>query len=177
MTKALFIQAMAKFFMGVVLMGVLLFVPAGTLGYWNGWLLLAILFIPMFCAGLVLMRRNPALLRRRLPLISPVISAGITPHIAAESVISGSHPPLGAIISPITSAAAPAIKPATGPNHIPVRIVLTLPRDRRNQPPTLMARYLVSTMVTAIIRPSATIFRVFHTVLGLFLSIIIPPQK
>ena len=66
MTKALFIQAMAKFFMGVVLMGVLLFVPAGTLGYWNGWLLLAILFIPMFCAGLVLMRRNPALLRRRL---------------------------------------------------------------------------------------------------------------
>ena len=66
MTKALFIQAMAKFFMGVVLIGVLLFVPAGTLGYWNGWLLLAILFIPMFCAGLVLMRRNPALLRRRL---------------------------------------------------------------------------------------------------------------
>ena len=66
MTKALFFQAMAKFFMGVVLIGVLLFVPAGTLGYWNGWLLLAILFIPMFCAGLVLMRRNPALLRRRL---------------------------------------------------------------------------------------------------------------
>ena len=66
MTKELFVQALAKFFLGVVLIGALLFVPAGTLRYWNGWLLLAILFIPMFCAGIVLMLRNPELLRKRL---------------------------------------------------------------------------------------------------------------
>ena len=66
MDAKLFGRAMAKFASGVLLMGLLLFVPAGTLGYWNGWLLIAILFVPMFCAGLVLMVRNPALLRKRL---------------------------------------------------------------------------------------------------------------
>ncbi len=47
-------------------MGVLIFLPAGTLLFFNGWLLMAILFVPMFCAGVVMMLRNPALLERRL---------------------------------------------------------------------------------------------------------------
>ena len=66
MTKALFWQAIAKFSLGVVLVGLLLFLPAGTLDFPGGWLLMAILFIPMFAAGLVMMRKNPDLLKKRL---------------------------------------------------------------------------------------------------------------
>ena len=66
MTKELFFQAMLKFFAGVVLLGLLLFLPAGTLHYWNAWLLMGILFVPMFFAGIVMMFKNPDLLRKRL---------------------------------------------------------------------------------------------------------------
>lgn len=66
MTKELFIQAILKFTLGVVLVGLLIFVPAGTLYYWNGWLFMCLLFVPMFCAGIVLMFKNPELLKKRL---------------------------------------------------------------------------------------------------------------
>lgn len=66
MTKSLFFSAIAKFAAGVVLLGVLIFLPAGTLNYPQGWLLMGILFIPMFLAGLVMMAKNPGLLRSRL---------------------------------------------------------------------------------------------------------------
>lgn len=66
MTSKLFIQAIAKFSLGAVLVGVLLFLPAGTLTYFNGWLLMGILFVPMFCAGIVMMLKNPGLLKERL---------------------------------------------------------------------------------------------------------------
>ena len=66
MTAQLFIQALGKFFLGLIVVGVLLFVPAGTLDYWQGWLFVALLFVPMFIAGVVLMFRNPELLRKRL---------------------------------------------------------------------------------------------------------------
>lgn len=66
MSKRLFIQAIAKFLLGFLLVFLLLFLPAGTLKYWNAWLLLAILFVPMFIAGLVMMIVNPTLLQRRL---------------------------------------------------------------------------------------------------------------
>ena len=66
MTKSLFFSAIAKFTLGVVLIGALLFLPAGTLHYPQGWLLMGILFIPMFLAGLVMMASNPNLLRSRL---------------------------------------------------------------------------------------------------------------
>ena len=59
-------QALVKFFLGVVVMGALLFVPAGSFSYWQGWLLMGILFVPMFIAGFVLMAKNPELLRKRL---------------------------------------------------------------------------------------------------------------
>ncbi|MBR5100453.1 MAG: isoprenylcysteine carboxylmethyltransferase family protein [Bacteroidales bacterium] len=62
----LFFQAFVKFLLGVVIVGLLLFVPAGSLSYWQGLLLMGILFVPMFCAGLVMMARNPELLRKRL---------------------------------------------------------------------------------------------------------------
>ncbi len=66
MDKALLRQAMIKFFSGVLLVGLLLFLPAGTLHFRRAWLLMGILFIPMFLAGLVMLFKSPELLRRRL---------------------------------------------------------------------------------------------------------------
>lgn len=66
MTKELFVQALAKFTLGILLVGVLLFLPAGSFQYWNAWLFLGILFIPMFFAGIVMMLKNPVLLKKRL---------------------------------------------------------------------------------------------------------------
>ena len=66
MTKKLFFQALAKYLLGVVLLGLLIFVPAGTLQFPNGWLLMALLFIPMLGAGIVMMLRDPPLLEKRL---------------------------------------------------------------------------------------------------------------
>ena len=62
----LFIQAILKFSLGVVLVGALLFLPAGTFRFMNAWLLLGILFIPMFIAGIIMIFKNPALLAKRL---------------------------------------------------------------------------------------------------------------
>ena len=62
----LFLQAIIKFLFGVVLVGALLFLPAGTLSFFGGWLLMGILFIPMFFAGLVMMVKSPNLLKSRL---------------------------------------------------------------------------------------------------------------
>ena len=64
--KKIFIQAAGKFFAGLLIVGALLFVPAGTFRYWNAWLFIGILFIPMLIAGTVLMMKNPELLRKRL---------------------------------------------------------------------------------------------------------------
>ena len=66
MTKKLFFQAILKFFAGAVLLGLLIFLPAGTLNYWNAWLLMGILFVPMFFAGIIMMFKNPDLLKKRL---------------------------------------------------------------------------------------------------------------
>ena len=66
MDNKLLTQALVKFFLGVVILGLLLFLPAGSFRYWQGWLLMGILFVPMFVAGLVMMAKNPDLLRKRL---------------------------------------------------------------------------------------------------------------
>lgn len=66
MTKELFVQAIWKFALGVILIGLLLFLPAGSFAYWNAWLFMAVLFVPMFLAGIVMMGKNPELLRKRL---------------------------------------------------------------------------------------------------------------
>ena len=66
MTKSLFFSSIVKFLLGVVLVGVLIFLPAGTLNFPCGWLLMGILFIPMFIAGLVMMAKSPELLKKRL---------------------------------------------------------------------------------------------------------------
>lgn len=66
MSFKLFVSAICKFLLGVVLIGALLFLPAGTLSFSYGWLLMGILFIPMFVAGIVMMIKNPKLLSIRL---------------------------------------------------------------------------------------------------------------
>ncbi len=66
MTTRLFFQALTKFLAGLVIIGLLLFVPAGTFHFWQAWLFIALLFVPMFVAGIVLMVRNPELLCKRL---------------------------------------------------------------------------------------------------------------
>ena len=66
MNAKLFFQAIIKFLLGIILVGLLVFLPAGTIKFFNGWLLMGVLFIPMFLAGLVMMVKNPELLKKRL---------------------------------------------------------------------------------------------------------------
>ena len=66
MNIKLFIQAIIKYIFGVLIVGSLLFIPANSFEYWNGWLFMGLLFIPMFVAGIILMIKNPELLRKRL---------------------------------------------------------------------------------------------------------------
>ena len=66
MDQQLFIQALVKYLSGLISLSALLFIPAGTLKFWNAWLLIAVLFIPMLLVGVVLAIKNPELLRKRL---------------------------------------------------------------------------------------------------------------
>lgn len=62
----LFFEAIMKFLLGVILVGILVFLPAGTINFLNGWLFMAVLFLPMFIAGVVMLIKNPILLKSRL---------------------------------------------------------------------------------------------------------------
>ena len=62
----LFSQAIIKYLLGVFIISILLFIPANTFNYWNGWLFMGLLFIPMFIAGIVMMKKSPELLKKRL---------------------------------------------------------------------------------------------------------------
>ena len=66
MDKKLFSQAVIKYLSGLALISALLFIPAGTLKFWNAWLLIAILFIPILLMGIILATKDPELLRKRL---------------------------------------------------------------------------------------------------------------
>lgn len=64
----LFIQAVIKYFLGVLIVGLMIFLPAGTINYRNGWIFMIILFVPMFLAGIIMLIKNPELLKSRLDL-------------------------------------------------------------------------------------------------------------
>lgn len=66
MDAKLFSQALIKFFSGLIIINLLLFIPAGTLNYFNGWLFIGLLFIPMFIVGIITFLKSPELLKRRL---------------------------------------------------------------------------------------------------------------
>ena len=62
----LFAEAISKFACGLLLVGLLIFLPAGTLGYTYGWLLMGLLFGPMLIAGFVMLAKSPEFLKKRL---------------------------------------------------------------------------------------------------------------
>lgn len=64
--KKLFAQAISKYLLGVILVGAILFLPAWSFCYWNAWLFMGILFVPMFIAGIIMLAKNPELLQKRL---------------------------------------------------------------------------------------------------------------
>ena len=66
MKNNLFLQALKKIIAGFVAIGVLLFLPAGTFHYWNAWLLVAVLFVPMIFLGILMLFKSPKLLEKRL---------------------------------------------------------------------------------------------------------------
>lgn len=66
MDKKLFLQALSKFLFGLIAICLLLFIPAGTINYPNGWLFISLLFIPMLIAGIIMFMKTPDLLKRRL---------------------------------------------------------------------------------------------------------------
>ena len=66
MSLKLVLQAITKYFLGVIIVGLLLFLPANTFKYQNAWIFMSLLFIPMFIAGIIMMIKNPELLKRRL---------------------------------------------------------------------------------------------------------------
>lgn len=89
MTTNLFIQAITKFIFGILLTGLLIFLPAGTLSYFNGWLFMGILFIPMFFAGTVLMIKNPYLLKKRLNAKEKLNEQGLVIKLSALMFTAG----------------------------------------------------------------------------------------
>ena len=60
------ISALIKFIFGVLIVGILIFVPAGTIRFFNGWLLMSLMFVPIIILGIYLLKNNPKLLERRL---------------------------------------------------------------------------------------------------------------
>lgn len=62
----LFKEAILKYILGIIIIGLLIFIPAGSISYIQGWIFMGILFIPMFFAGIVMLNKNPELLRSRL---------------------------------------------------------------------------------------------------------------
>ncbi len=66
MRLRLLLSALTKYLVGVAMVGALVMLPAGSVGYWQGWLFMAVLFIPIFIAGVVMLVRSPELLEKRL---------------------------------------------------------------------------------------------------------------
>lgn len=107
-------DGLIRFFAGVLLLGALLFVPAGSLRWAEGWLLMGLLFVPMFAAGLVMLWKSPALLERRLhsresePTQRRVIAAsGLM--FAAAFIVAGLNWRFGWITMPRWSVIAAAV--------------------------------------------------------------------
>lgn len=89
MTWKLFFGAICKFALGVVLVGALLFLPAGTWCFLQGWLLMGILFVPMFVAGIVMMFVNPSLLIKRLDAKEKSKDQGLVVKLSGLMFLAG----------------------------------------------------------------------------------------
>ena len=89
MNKKLFLQAIIKFLFGILLVGLLVFLPAGTLQFFEGWLFMGILFIPMFFAGIVMMVKNPGLLESRLNAKERQADQGLVVKLSGLMFLAG----------------------------------------------------------------------------------------
>lgn len=89
MSTKLFFQALAKFLLGVILVGAIVFLSAGTFAYPNGWLFMGVLFVPMFLAGIVMMVKNPQLLASRLDAKEKQKAQGIVIKLSGLMFIAG----------------------------------------------------------------------------------------
>lgn len=89
MTKRLFFDAIFKYLLGLILIGLLLFLPAGTFKYTNGWIFMGVLFIPMFIAGIIMMIKNPKLLASRLDVKEKQKNQGIVIKMSGLMFIVG----------------------------------------------------------------------------------------
>lgn len=89
MTKRLFFDAIFKYLLGLILIGLLIFLPAGTFKYTNGWIFMGVLFIPMFIAGIIMMIKNPKLLASRLDVKEKQKNQGIVIKMSGLMFIIG----------------------------------------------------------------------------------------
>ena len=85
----LFLEAVCKFILGVILVGIMIFAPAGTLSFFNGWLLMGILFIPMFIAGIIMLFKSPELLKSRLDAKEKQKEQGLVVKLSALMFLAG----------------------------------------------------------------------------------------
>lgn len=89
MTKKLLVTALARCTLGIILVFLLIFLPAGTLHFPGGWLLMGVLFLPMLIAGFVMMIKNPSLLEKRLKVDEKQIEQKSVIAISAVMFIAG----------------------------------------------------------------------------------------
>ena len=89
MSARLFFSALLKFLLGVVLVGMLIFLPAGSLCYIQGWMLMGALFLPMLGAGIVMMIKSPELLQKRLDGKEDREAQGLVVKLCGLMFISG----------------------------------------------------------------------------------------
>ena len=89
MNIKLFFQAIIKFLLGVLLVGLLIFIPANTIKFLNGWLFMGLLFIPMFIAGVIMIIKAPDLLKSRLDAKEKVKEQNIVVALSGLMFIVG----------------------------------------------------------------------------------------
>ena len=89
MSVKLFIEAVIKFLLGVVLIGLLIFLPAWTIDYFNGWLFMIVLFVPMIIVGIIMMIKNPKLLASRLDVKEKQKEQGVVIKLSGLMFVTG----------------------------------------------------------------------------------------
>lgn len=85
----LFFNALSKFSLGIVLVGLLIFLPAGSFSFMNGWIFMGILFIPMLFTGIILMFKNPHLLQKRLDAKEKQKDQGVVVKLSGLMFLAG----------------------------------------------------------------------------------------
>ena len=89
MSVKLFIEAVIKFLLGVVLIGLLIFLPAWTIDYINGWLFMVVLFVPMIIIGIIMMIKNPKLPASRLDVKEKQKEQGVVIKLSGLMFVTG----------------------------------------------------------------------------------------